>query len=204
MKKKGALFIVCGPSGVGKGTVCKELLRIKPEIGLSISATTRERRKGEVDGINYHFIEKSKFEEMIENNEFLEYAQVYDNFYGTPQKYVLEELNKGKDIILEIDPQGAMQIKEKFPQGIFIFLLPPSMKELRNRIITRGRDSEDNIRRRLKCAYDEINFIKEYDYYIINDELSKAVHSLTSIIEAESCKVKEDICELIKMYKEEI
>lgn len=204
MKRKGALFIVCGPSGVGKGTVCKELLKNKPEIGLSISATTRERRKGEVEGVNYYFIKKSKFEEMIENDEFLEYAQVYDNFYGTPQKYVLEELNKGKDIILEIDPQGAMQVKEKFPEGIFIFLLPPSMQELKNRITTRGRDSEDNIKRRLKCAYDEIDFIKEYDYYIINDELPKAVNSLISIIEAESCRVKENICELIKMYKEEI
>lgn len=204
MKKKGALFIVCGPSGVGKGTVCKELLKNKPEVGLSISATTRERRKGEFEGVNYHFIKKAKFEEMIENDEFLEYARVYDNFYGTPKKYVLEELNKGKDIILEIDPQGAMQVKEKFPEGIFIFLLPPSMEELKNRITTRGRDSEENIRRRLKCAYDEIDFIKEYDYYIINDELSKAVNSLISIIETEGCRVKEDICELIKMYKEEI
>lgn len=202
--KKGALFIVCGPSGVGKGTVCKELLRNKPEIGLSISATTREIRKGEVEGVNYYFVEKNKFEYMIENDELLEYAQVYDNFYGTPKKYVLEQLDKGKDIILEIDPQGAMQVKEKFPDGIFIFLLPPSMKELKNRITTRGRDSEENISRRLKAAYDEIDFIKEYDYYIINDELSRAVNSLISIIEAEKCTVKDNICELINKYKEEI
>ncbi|MCT4565070.1 MAG: guanylate kinase [Maledivibacter sp.] len=204
MMKKGALFIVCGPSGVGKGTVCKELLRNKPEIGLSISATTREIRKGEVEGVNYYFVEKNKFEYMIENDELLEYAQVYDNFYGTPKKYVLEQLDKGKDIILEIDPQGAMQVKEKFPDGIFIFLLPPSMKELKNRITTRGRDSEENISRRLKAAYDEIDFIKEYDYYIINDELSRAVNSLISIIEAEKCTVKDNICELINKYKEEI
>lgn len=203
MKRKGTLFVVCGPSGVGKGTVCKELLKVKPEVKLSVSSTTREKRKGEVEGINYYFVERDIFEGMIEAGELLEYAQVYGNLYGTPKKYVLEQLDKGYDIILEIDPQGAMKIKEKYPQGVFIFLLPPSMKELRNRIITRGRDSEANIINRLKCAYDEIDFIKEYDYYIINDELKMAVHCLSSIIEAERCRIREDICELAKMYKEE-
>ncbi len=204
MKKTGALFIVCGPSGVGKGTVCKELLRVKPEVKLSISATTRERRKGEIEGVNYYFIGKSNFQDMIKSGGFLEYAEVYNNLYGTPKKYVLEQLDMGYDIILEIDPQGAMQIKEKFPKGIFIFLLPPSMKELRNRIIIRGRDAEDNIEKRLNCAYKEIDFIKEYDYYIINDDLSNAVNSLVSIIEAEGCRVKGNVDELIKMYKEEV
>ncbi|SHJ94963.1 guanylate kinase [Paramaledivibacter caminithermalis] len=203
MRRKGTLFVICGPSGVGKGTVCKELLKNISGIDLSISATTREIRKGEVEGVNYYFIDKDKFEEMIENDEFLEYAQVYDNFYGTPKKYVIEQLNIGKDVILEIDPQGAMQIKEKFKEGIFIFLLPPSMKELKNRIIGRGRDSEDNIKKRLKCAYEEIDFIKEYDYYIINDDLLKAVNNLASIIKAERCRVKEDICEIVRKYKEE-
>lgn len=204
MKKKGSLFVVCGPSGVGKGTVCKELLRVKPEIKLSISATTREKRKGEIDGVNYYFIERNDFEEMIEKDELLEYAEVYDNLYGTPKKYVLEELNKGNDIILEIDPQGAMQIKEKFKEGIFVFLLPPSMEVLKNRITKRGRDSKENIKKRLNCAYQEFDFIKEYNYYIINDDLSNAVNSLISIIEAERCRVKGDVCEIIRKYKEEI
>lgn len=204
MKRKGTLFVVCGPSGVGKGTVCKELLKVKPEIGLSISATTRERRKGETEGVSYYFIDRNEFEDMIESDELLEYAEVYGNLYGTPKKYVLEQLNKGYDIILEIDTQGAMQIKEKYPEGVFVFLLPPSMEELRNRIVTRGRDSKDNIEKRLKCANEEIDFISEYDYYIINDDLTGAVNSLVSIIEAERCKVKNDICKLIKMYKEEI
>lgn len=204
MKTKGSLFVVCGPSGVGKGTVCKELLRVKPEIKLSISATTRERRKGEIDGVNYYFIERNNFQEMIEKDELLEYAEVYDNLYGTPKKYVLEELDKGNDIILEIDPQGAMQIKNKFKEGIFIFLLPPSMEVLKNRITRRGRDSKENIKKRLNCAYQEFNFIKEYNYYIINDDLSNAVNSLIAIIEAERCRVKGDVCEIIKKYKEEI
>jgi len=203
MKRKGTLFVVCGPSGVGKGTVCKELLKVKPEVKLSISSTTRERRKGEVEGVNYYFIKRNTFEDMIEAGELLEYAEVYGNLYGTPKKYVLEQLDKGYDIILEIDTQGAMKIKEMYPEGVFIFLLPPSMNELRNRIISRGRDSEENIINRLKCAYEEIDFIKEYDYYIINDELTAAVNSLSSIIEAESCRVREDISELVKMYKEE-
>lgn len=204
MKRKGSLFVVCGPSGVGKGTVCKEVLKVKPEIKLSISATTRERRNKEVEGVNYYFIDRDKFEDMIETDELLEYAEVYGNLYGTPKKYVLNQLEKGYDIILEIDPQGAMQIKEKYNEGIFVFLLPPSMKELRNRIVSRGRDSEDNIEKRLKCAYEEIDFIKEYNYYIINDDLKKAVNSLVSVIEAERCRVKEDIPQLIKVYKEEI
>lgn len=203
MIRKGALFVVCGPSGVGKGTVCKEVLRVKPEIKLSISATTRERRNKEVEGVNYYFIDREKFEKMIANDELLEYAEVYNNLYGTPKEYVLNQLEKGYDIILEIDPQGAMQIKEKFPEGIFVFLLPPSMKELRNRIVSRGRDSKDNIEKRLKCAYEEIDFIKEYNYYIINDDLSKAVNSLVSVIEAERCRVKGDMSPLIKVYKEE-
>ena len=203
MIRKGALFVVCGPSGVGKGTVCKEVLRVKPEIKLSISATTRERRNKEVEGVNYYFIDRDKFETMIDEGELIEYAEVYGNLYGTPKEYVLNQLEKGYDIILEIDPQGAMQIKNKFPEGIFVFLLPPSMKELRNRIVSRGRDSKDNIEKRLKCAYEEIDFIKEYNYYIINDDLSKAVNSLVSVIEAERCRVKGDMSPLIKVYKEE-
>ncbi len=200
---KGLLLVICGPSGVGKGTVCKELLKEMPELNLSISATTREQRRGEVDGVNYFFIRKSEFQEMIKNNDFFEYAEVYDNLYGTPKKYVLEQLNKGNDVILEIDIQGAMQVKKEYPDGIFIFLLPPSMKELRNRIVGRATDSDESIRKRLKCAYNEIDYIKEFDYYVINDDLKKAVKNLQSIIISEKCRVTEMVEELIKKYKEE-
>ncbi|MDK2918318.1 MAG: guanylate kinase [Candidatus Petromonas sp.] len=204
MQKQGILLVVCGPSGVGKGTVCKELLKHKPEIKLSISATTREKRKGEVDGVNYYFLKREVFEDMISKDGFLEYAEVYDNLYGTPKKYVLEQINKGNDVLLEIDIQGAKQIKQKYPDGTFIFLLPPSMKELRKRIINRGTDSKESIKKRLKCAYEEIDFIKDYDYYIINDKLDNAVNKLISIIEAEKCRVDDNIYELIKKYKEEV
>lgn len=204
MKKKGLLLVICGPSGVGKGTVCKELLKRKPEIYLSISATTRQKREGEIDGINYYFINKKKFKEMIENDEFWEFAEVYDNLYGTPKKYVLEHINNGNDVLLEIDIKGALQVKEKYPEGIFIFILPPSMKELRKRIIGRGTDSKESIEKRLKCAFEEIDFIDKYDYYIINDELDKSIDKLISIIEAEKCRVKDGIQELIKKYKEEV
>lgn len=203
MDRKGLLIVICGPSGVGKGTVCQSLLNKNTNINLSISATTREKRRGEIEGKNYYFIEKDKFLSMITNDEFIEYAEVYDNFYGTPKKYVLDNLIKGNDILLEIDIQGAMQIKEKFPDGIFVFILPPSMKELRKRIIGRGTDSPDAIEKRLKCAYEEIDFIKEYDYYIINDDLDNATNKISSIIEAEKCKIDNDIVKIIKKYKEE-
>lgn len=203
MDAKGLLIVICGPSGVGKGTVCKSLLNKNSNINLSISATTREKRKGEVEGKNYFFIKKSKFQNMIANDEFIEYANVYDNFYGTPKKYVLDNLKKGNDILLEIDIQGALQIKDRFPDGIFIFILPPSMEELRKRIIGRGTDSPSVIEKRLRCAYEEIDFIKEYDYFIINDDLDKATNKITAIIEAEKCRINDRCFEEIKKYKEE-
>ncbi|RKD27841.1 guanylate kinase [Caminicella sporogenes DSM 14501] len=203
MKKKGNLFVICGPSGVGKGTVCKELLKRRPDIKLSISATTRKKRNGELEGVNYYFISKENFQDMINKDEFWEYAEVYGNLYGTPKKYVLEHINNGEDVLLEIDIQGALQIKEKYPEGVFIFILPPSMKELRNRIVNRGTDSKESIEKRLKAAFREIDFIDKYDYYIINDKLENSISKLISIIEAEKCRVKDDIYKLIQKYKEE-
>lgn len=202
--RKGSLFVLCGPSGVGKGTVCNALLESNDKLKLSISATSRDKRKGEVEGVNYYFVERIKFEDMIAKGEFLEYAEVYGNLYGTPKSGVEEQLEKGQNVLLEIDPQGAMQVKEKFPDGIFIYILPPSLVELRNRIVSRGRESIEIIEQRLKSASSEMSYIEEYDYYIINDDIKEAVNKLECIIEAEGCKVSKNINDIKEMFKEEI
>ncbi|MCT4606410.1 MAG: guanylate kinase [Marinisporobacter sp.] len=204
MIKEGLLLVISGPSGTGKGTVCKELLKIEKDIKLSISATTREPRNGERNGVNYHFLEKDVFERQIEQGEFLEYAKVYDNYYGTPKKYVIDEIKEGNNVLLEIDIQGALQVKEKYPKGIFIFILPPSMNELKKRIVGRGTESEEAIQKRFGSALDEINYVKEYDYFVINDEVKEAVKKIRALIRAENCKVSENIEEIISKFKEEI
>ncbi len=197
-------MVVSGPSGAGKGTICKELLsRRGDDITVSISATTRSPRDGEVEGVNYFFLKKDKFKEMIEEGEFLEHAQVYDNFYGTPKKFVMDELLEGRNVLLEIDIQGAMQVREKYPEGVFVFVLPPSMKELKNRIIGRGSETAETLEKRFSSAFSEIDYIEKYDYYIINDKVDKATDTLVSIIEAESHRVVENIEELINEFKGE-
>lgn len=202
--KKGSLFVLCGPSGVGKGTVCNALLNQNTSLRLSVSATSRDKRAGEVEGVNYYFVERNKFEEMISNNEFLEYAEVYGNLYGTPKAHVQEKLDMGENVLLEIDPQGAMLVKEKFPNGVFIFILPPSLVELRNRITSRGRESIEIIEQRLNSASSEMSYINEYDYYIINDNIDEAVRKLQCIIEAEGYKVSKNIDDINQMFKEEV
>ena len=189
MQERGILLVISGPSGAGKGTICKHLLSISPSIRYSISATTRQPRNGEVDGVNYHFINKHAFKEMIAANELLEYAEVYNNFYGTPSKYVSELLEQNYDVILEIDPQGAKQIKGSFPDSIFIFILPPSLTELSDRIYKRGTDTEQVIQLRLNQAVSELNCASEYDYIVLNDHVETAVDKITSIIKAERCRV---------------
>jgi guanylate kinase len=189
MKKKGILFIISGPSGVGKGELCKNLLKDNQQIQVSVSATTRHPRTGEVDGVNYFFMTKEKFETLLEEDAFLEYAKVYDNYYGTPKKYTMESLNEGKDIILEIDIVGATKIKEKIPEGVFIFILPPSLNELKNRIVGRGTESESDIAKRHGSAKEEIKQVKKYDYAVINDDLQSAAKDIEAIIRAERCKV---------------
>ena len=186
---EGLLVVVSGPSGCGKGTISKELLKRNKDMSISISATTRKPRKGEVDGENYFFLTEEIFKSMINKNEFLEYAHVHGNFYGTPKKFVLEKIENGENVFLEIDVQGALQIKEIYPDGVFIFILPPSMEELKNRIIKRGTESEDDIKRRYKNAFEEVKYIKKYDYLVINDKVIEAVEKIESIISAEKCSV---------------
>ncbi|MBS5982015.1 MAG: guanylate kinase [Clostridium butyricum] len=188
-KGRGLLIVISGPSGAGKGTICKSFLERNSEVAISVSATTRSPRSGEVDGINYYFMSKEQFKEKIEANDFLEYAEVYDNFYGTPKSNVEQLLESGKDVILEIDIQGALKVKENTEEGVFIFILPPSMEELKARIIKRGSETPESLMKRFKSAYKEINFISRYNYAVVNDEVETAVDKLEAIICAEKCRV---------------
>ena len=189
VKRKGLLLVVSGPSGAGKGTICKSILEQNDHIKLSVSATTRKPRTGEVHGVNYFFMEKEEFKTMIEQGEFLEYAQIYDNFYGTPKAAIMENLEKGQDVILEIEMQGARQVKEVYPEGIFIFVLPPSLQELKNRIVGRGTETAEEIEKRFSCAFEEIKQIEDYDYFIVNKDVEKSVKELEAIISSEKNKV---------------
>lgn len=189
MARQGILVVLSGPSGTGKGTICKELLQNYPNLHYSVSATTRAPRLGEVDGVNYWFVSEENFKTMAANDELLEWAEVYGRFYGTPRKYVTDLLESGKDVILEIDIQGAMQIKEKCPQGVFIFIVPPSISELETRIHKRGTETQDLIDLRLGCVYQELAFIYNYHYVVVNDEVPEAVRKIAAIVEAEKCLV---------------
>ena len=182
--RKGLLVVVSGPSGAGKGTICQALLEKTP-LAYSVSATTRKPRAGEVDGVNYHFLSVEAFEEMIEKDGLLEWAKVYDNYYGTPLKKVEEKLAAGEDILLEIDTQGAMKVREKFPEGVYIFILPPSLTELERRIRGRDTETEDVLQKRLAAAIGEIEAGKCYKYVVTNDEVDGAVDSVCAILAAE-------------------
>lgn len=198
--KKGLLLVISGPSGAGKGTICKRLLETDANIKVSISTTTRLPRIGEVEGENYFFIDKNKFADMKDNNEFLEYAKVYDNYYGTPIQFVMDNINRGDNVLLEIDIDGALQIKDKFEEAVFVFILPPSLKELKNRIVSRGTESKHDIDKRFSLAQGEIRQVIKYDYAVLNDDLVKAIDDIKAIIAAEKCKVMrvyEDIKKMI-------
>ena len=188
-KKQGLLIVISGPSGCGKDSIIKELLKIRKNIWVSISCTSREARGNEKDGIDYYFLSKSKFENEIKKDEFLEYAEYSGNYYGTPKKYIKEHLEKGEDVILIIEIQGALQIKEKLDETVFIFIMPPTMKELKRRLINRKTDSLDKIEKRFKRAYEEINEIPKYNYVVVNDDLDKAIKKVDAILEAEKCRV---------------
>lgn len=200
---KGHLFVVSGPSGAGKGTICQKLVE-QTDVELSISMTTRNPRPLEKQGENYYFVTKEEFLQTIEENGLLEYAEVYGNYYGTPKTLVMEKLNAGKDVILEIDIQGAMKVKQSYPGGVFIFILPPSMTELRKRITGRGSESEEAINMRLGETLKEVSYIDKYDYCVVNGELEEAVNRVKAIVIAEHSKVSESIYHLIKKYEEEI
>ncbi len=186
---KGMLIVVSGPSGCGKGTVLAEVLK-NEKFFYSVSATTRSPRPGETDGVNYYFLTKEKFEETIACGGMLEYASYCGNYYGTPKKPVEDMLEQGRHVILEIEVQGAMKIKEKCPDALFVFILPPSLKELRRRLGKRGTETEEVIERRLGEAGGEISRARDYDYTVVNGELSEAVNDFLSIVRAEELNIK--------------
>jgi len=189
-KSKGLLIVVSGPSGAGKDTICNKVISDMKDTKISISMTSREPRGKEIDGVDYFFISKEEFEERIKNDEFLEYAVVHNNqYYGTPKGKIEEDLSKGKNIILVIDIQGALKVKEKVKDALFIFIMPPSMEELKDRLIKRNTESKDKILERFKTAYNEINEFIKYNYVVVNDRVEKAVDKVKSIITAEKCRV---------------
>lgn len=181
-QKKGRLFVVSGPSGVGKGTICRALVEEYPEVKLSVSATTRAPRKGEEEGVSYFFRTAEEFRKMVDDGRMLEYAEVYGNFYGTPLDEILRLNAEGRDIILEIEMDGAMQVRKKYPDAVFVFVLPPSPEVLLERIVGRGTESEESIRRRTASAISEIERIRDYDYFIVNDIIKESVENLSLII----------------------
>ena len=204
-KHAGKLFILSGPSGAGKGTICKELLAqtSRDDVQLSVSMTTRNPRAGETDGVSYYFVSKEEFLHRIEAGGLLEYAEVYGNYYGTPKQPVVEKLAAGIDVILEIDMQGALKVKENYPDGVFIFILPPSMTELRKRLTGRGTETPEAIEMRLGETLKELSYIDKYDYCVVNGQLEEAVNRVKSILTAEHSRVTFTAEELISRYKEE-
>ena len=198
----GLLIVISGPSGTGKGTICKKLIERSNDLELSVSATTRQPRIGEVDGVNYYFISQDEFKRRIENNDFLEHAHVYDNYYGTPKSNVINKLNDGKTVILEIDIQGALMVRKAHADGVFIFVVPPSIAELHCRINNRATDTKEVIEKRMQCTKDELGFALEYDYVVVNDNLESAVQKVRNIIDVEKMKSHRNI-DLIDKIKED-
>lgn len=190
MTRRGILFVISGPSGVGKGTIKKALLSRLDDIKSSISVTTRLPRIGEIDAQDYFFIDEPKFTQLQQKDELLEWAKVYSHHYGTPRSFVRENIEMGHDVLLEIDIQGALKVKGKEPEGIFIFIAPPGRRELAARLGARGKDTQESINERLAAVNWEMEHLKYYDYLVVNDKLDDAVTRVLSIVMAERCKVK--------------
>ncbi|WP_413627265.1 guanylate kinase [Fructilactobacillus vespulae] len=190
MSKRGMLIVLSGPSGVGKGTVRKALFEDQTvDFNYSISMTTRSPREGEKNGVDYYFVSKEQFEENIKNGEMLEYAKYVDNYYGTPLKYVNDQLDSGHDVFLEIEVNGALQVRANCPDGVFIFLTPPDIKELRSRLVGRGTDDLEVINKRIQKASKEIRMMQNYDYAIVNDKIDNAVNQIKDVVKSERLKV---------------
>ena len=202
-KKQGIIVVVSGPSGAGKGTVCKCITDKNPDIFLSVSATSRQQAEGEVDGQTYYYLTEDDFKARIENNEFLEWATYNGNYYGTLKEKVETQTAQGNDVILEIDVQGAMQIKKTYPQAVLVFILPPSWQVLEKRLISRNREGMDQIQKRLETAKKEITFADKYNYIIVNDDLESAAKEFEAVITAE--KVKAESCKnIVEQFKNNI
>lgn len=203
MSERGLLIVFSGPSGVGKGTVRQEIFSTPDhKFEYSVSMTTRAQRPGEKDGVDYFFRTRQEFEELIRQGQMLEYAEYVGNYYGTPLTYVNETLDKGIDVFLEIEVQGALQVKKKVPDGVFIFLTPPDLDELKDRLVGRGTDSQEVIAQRIERAKEEISLMREYDYAVVNDQVPLAAERVKRIIEAEHCRVDRVIGHYNKMIKD--
>lgn len=203
MSERGLLIVFSGPSGVGKGTVRKEIFSTpNHKFEYSVSMTTRAQRPGEVDGVDYFFRTREEFEELIKQGQMLEYAEYVGNYYGTPLSYVNETLDKGIDVFLEIEVQGALQVKSKVPDGVFIFLTPPDLAELQDRLVGRGTDSKEVIAQRIEKAKEEIAMMREYDYAVVNDQVPLAAERVKRIIETEHFRIERVIGRYDKMIKQ--
>ncbi len=202
MNNKGLLFVVSAPAGCGKDTILEQVMAKSGNIGYSVSATTRAPRPGEIDGTHYHFMTREQFEQMIEDKTVLEYTEYCGNYYGTPKKAVENMLAEGKDVILKIEVEGAMNIKKLFPDCCLVFILPPSMQELERRLRKRGTEDEPTILRRTAQAREEINTAVNYDYFVVNDALEDAVDDLIAVIRAEKCRKERGLSLLAKIKGE--
>ncbi|MBQ7085383.1 MAG: guanylate kinase [Anaerotignum sp.] len=199
MKKQGILLIISGPSGSGKGTIVGQLCE-KNDFALSISATTRKPRENEENGVHYFFHTREEFEQMRDRKELLEWAEFCGNYYGTPRKYVTEQLMQGKNVILEIEVQGALQVKKIYPEGVLVFMVPPNLEELGRRLTNRGTEDKETINMRLRRALEEMELVDEYDYLVINDTIEQATEDILTIVDAEGmkCSRNKDIKKIFK------